>query len=110
MNNTQKRVRLYLCEAYRNGNRKERYQAIIFPSGKIKCGYDVFRLLNKVDYPSYKIYYYQHLSDFMREFELIGRGPEKNIKESLKHCFREFWITDKHTKKHSFYYREEKIS
>lgn len=95
MNNNNKRVCLYLCECYKKGNRKERMQVIVYPNGKVIVGYDVFRLLNKVDYPSYPIYHYQSLKHLISDFVLIGSSAITNngLDDS---CFRRYWVKNKY--------------
>lgn len=91
-----RRICLYLCDCYKKGKRSEQMQAIIYPNGNITVGYDAFRLLDKVDYPSYQLFYYPKLSVFMEEFELLGKSPTDHSKEALQACFRKYWVKNKH--------------
>ena len=72
---------LYLCEALKGGNRKERYQAIFYPNGRILVGYDAWRILNSIDTASYPLFWYPHFSDFYAEFDIVGVRDKNNLEQ-----------------------------
>jgi hypothetical protein len=48
------------------------YQGIIYPSGKVTVGIDVWRLLDRMDYPSYETYDYSSLINCQKDYEIIN--------------------------------------
>lgn len=64
------RIKLLLFMAYKKTDRKEVYQGIIYPDGKVKMGYDLWRDLDPVDMATYteSFRYYPSLAHVTRDF------------------------------------------
>lgn len=64
---------------------KDNKQCIIFPNGTVFCGYDAWRLLNRIDDISYPLEKYPTVDAMLSKYEVIKNNHGYYREEGVKH-------------------------